>query len=297
MQCITETRFYTDGIPGGASTILQPANCGTDVTEIVKAFSGDRDFVVVRLETSDPRLQKLLELLAYHGKEPSFLRYDVFTLDELASARLIVLDPNGFCEIDGDVGWSTTFDLTGTCPGCYAASRQTQPYIITNEEDLPRIEGKRLVTSYWNHILVDDRLADALIATGATGLSFHPVYARIGKTRQIKMHWKQLVAGRVLPRMSPQIVGLEQDQACPLCGRTGYGRIPEQPKRFVYNASDLTDTLDVNETWEGFGFAGLDDNNRPLLLSVPRFVVTPKVWRVLHDAGVDAVTFLPIRVV
>lgn len=296
MNTLTRVYFYANRIPGGAHVVLEPAQCGPDVAEI-RQTSLLGTPVAVTLDDSDPRLRVLLDVLANYNQDPTVIREDIYTFDEIAAARLILLDPNCNLEIDGDVGWETTFDLTDTCRGCYAASRQTQPYIMTDEADLARIEGKRLVTSYWNHILVDDRLADALIATGATGLSFHPVYARIGKTRQIKMHWKQLAADHTLPRMSSQTIGLIQDRQCTKCDRTGYGRTQKVPARIAYEARDLNGALDVNESWEGFGFATLDKDKRPVKLSVPGFLVTPKVWRVLHDAGVDAVTFLPIRVV
>ncbi len=296
MKTQTEVHFYADRVPGGVNAVLGPAQCGTDVADIWEPNMLGHP-VIVTLEDSDPRLRVLLDVLAKYNQNPTVIREDIYTFDELAAARLILLYSNCSLEIDGDVGWETTFDLTGTCPGCYAASRQTQPYIMTDEADLARIEGKRLVTSYWEHILVDDRLADALIATGATGLSFHPVYARIGKTRQIKMHWKQLATGHVLPRMSAHTTGLHTERPCNVCHRSGFHGVQAEPLRPAYEARDLNGALDVNESWEGFGFATLDNNKRPVKLSVPGFLVTPKVWRVLHDAGVDAVTFLPIRVV
>ena len=150
--------------------------------------------------------------------------------------------------------------------------------------------------AYVEHVLLDERLAADLENTGATGLSFHSVYAVMPDKRHIKLRWKQLSAAHTLPPMSPRTTGLPREQACEVCWRNGYGLTSKAPTRIVYRASDLRQADDVNASWENEWFAILKPELRESLLSRPFMLVTPKVRRVFLAAGVTSFKWLPIRV-
>jgi hypothetical protein len=70
----------------------------------------------------------------------------------------------------------------------------------------------------------------------------------------------------------------------------------KEPTRPAYRAADLRNADDVNMTWENVGYGVLDADLRTSLLSKPWMLVTPKVRRVLRDAGVTEFDWFPIRV-
>jgi hypothetical protein len=83
---------------------------------------------------------------------------------------------------------------------------------------------------------------------------------------------------------------------CAVCGRDGFLLTREAPTRPVYCTSALRGVLDINCTWENRGHAILRPSLRESVLSHPWIIVTPKVYRILRDAGVTEVDFHPIRV-
>ena len=96
--------------------------------------------------------------------------------------------------------------------------------------------------------------------------------------------------------MSPSTTGFTRDRVCEVCGRNGYFEMSEEPTRIVYRASDLRDACDVSTSWENIGFAILEAELSESLLSYPWTLVSPKIMRVLRDAGVTSFDWLPIRV-
>ena len=295
MRTVVRIRFDGSDIPGGAQAILGPAGCGPDVATVEDVPVLRQIVVWVTLEETDPRLSVLLQLLRQHGLTWLEHHDDCFTEEELDSARLLIMQPNRQCEIDGGVEWGITYDLSGACPACGTGGRQTSA-IFVNSEDLFELDGHRAGVTYFWHILVDEGLAAELDGIGATGLSFRDVYAVMPDKRELKIPWKQMCAARTLPPMSPRTTGLIRERACEVCRRNGYFRTDDEPTRIVYRASDLRDIDDVHLTWENLGYAILKPTLRDSLLSNPWTLVTPKVRRVFRDAGVTEFEWLPVRV-
>lgn len=70
----------------------------------------------------------------------------------------------------------------------------------------------------------------------------------------------------------------------------------EAPTRIVYRAADPRGALDVNHTWENDWSAYIDADFRESVLSRPWTIVTPRVYRILREAGVKAFNWHPVRV-
>jgi hypothetical protein len=258
-------------------------------------------FAEVTLEETDARLPRLKALLAPDGSNWDEWHEDRFTEQEKESARLLLLDPNQGCSVDGGVEWGTTFDLGEACPVCATGCRQTSALFIRGEE-APKLEGHRAAQTCFWHILIDDPLAAALEDASVTGLLLRSVYAVMPDRRQVKLRWKQLVSENVLPRWSSSTSGILRKRQtktlapCEVCGRNGFVTTSEAPTRVVYRGSDLRGALDVNATWENYWSASVQKPFRERVLSRPWTIVTPKVYRIFRDAGVTEVDFHPIRV-
>ncbi len=293
----TDVRITFDSydVPGGAQTVLQQAQCGPDVAKINEKPVLHRLWVRVTLEEKDPRLPVLLQLLRQHKADWSEYHYDVYTEEELDSARLLLMQPNREIELFGGVEYGTTYDLSGACPACGTGGKQTSTLFV-DAETLGELEGKRAGSTIFFHIVVDPGFEAELVRIGATGISFRDIYAVTRDKRQFKIPFRQLCAARTLPPMSPSTTGLVRDKVCEVCGRNGYFETGAEPTRVVYRASDLRDADDVNMSWENIGYAELEPELKDSLLSYPWMVVTPKVRRVFRDAGVTCFDWIPVRV-
>ncbi len=295
MRSEVRIRFDGSALPGGAQTVLGPAACGPDVAMIEDVPVLRQIEVWVTLERSDPRVPILRALLTQYGCQWLENHQDRYTEEELDAARLLVMQSNGDCQVDGGIVWGMTYDLSEACSVCGTGGRQTSA-VFFNGEQLPKLEGQRAGATYFWHHLVDEGLAAELERIGATGLSFRSVYAVMRDQRQVKLRWQQMCADKTLPPMSPRSSGFERDRACRACARNGYfTATDEAPTRFVYRAADLQGADDVNMSWENVGFAILKPDLRDSLLSKPWMLVTPKVRRVFRDAGVTAFDWTPIR--
>lgn len=294
MRSVVHVRFHSNHIPGGAETVLGMARCGPDVATVEDVPVLRHIAVKVTLDRTDPRLPVLRQLLEQYGESGLEIHEDVFSEHELDSARLLVVQPNRECEIDGGVEWGMTYDLSAACPACGTGASQTSAAFVDGDQ-LAELEGNRAGATWHSHLLVDDGIAADLTALGPTGLFFRSVYAVMPDKRQVKLRWKQLCANRTLPRMSVRTTGLERERPCEVCGRNGYCGTWKEPRRIVYRASDLACADDVNMSWENSGFAILKPDLRESLLSCPWMLVTPKVRRVFRDAGVTSFDWLPIR--
>lgn len=295
MRSVVRILFDSNDLPGGAQTVLGPARCGPDVASVRDIPVLRQVEVSVTLEEGDLRASVVLQLLKEHGVDWWEFHEDRYTEEELDSARLLLMHPNRQCEIDGGVQWGMTYDLSGACQACGTGGQQTSAMFVDGER-LWDLEGHRAGATYHEHVLVDDGLAAALEDTGATGLSFRPVYAVMPDKRELKIPWKQMCAARTLPPMSPRTTGLVRERACEVCNRNGYFRTNEAPTRIVYEASGLREADDVNLSWENYWFAILEPELKDSVLSRPWMLVTPKVRRVFRDAGVTSFDWLPIRV-
>ncbi len=70
----------------------------------------------------------------------------------------------------------------------------------------------------------------------------------------------------------------------------------EAPLRIFYRASDLEGAGDVNLTWEG-GKGIIEPSPGKSYPSIPWLLVTPKVMRVLRNAGVTEFEWKPIHII
>lgn len=289
-------RFDGNDIPGGAETVLKRAGCGPDVAMIEDVPVLRQVVVWVTLDNRDPRVLELLGQLGDYGATWLTIHNDRFTEAELGGARLLVMQSNGECEIDGGVEWGTIYDLAKGCPACGTGAEQTSALLL-NGEQVSRLESQHAAATYHWHHLVDEGLAAELLRVGATGLSFRSVYGVTREKRQHRLRWKQMCAERVLPPMSPNSSGFVRERACGVCHRNGYfTNTHHEPARFVYRELDLQGSLDVNRTWENVGYAILEPEMRESLLSKPWMVVSPKVRQVLVQGGVTCFDWTPIRV-
>ncbi len=287
----TEVRILINNrrIPEGPHKLLGPLKCGPDVAEI------DEDgFTIVTLDEIDERLPLLLNLLKERGIFWKERRSDCFTDEELEAARLLVMSYDVNAEVFGGPRMGTTYDMSEACKRCGAGARQTSAMIIEGEY-LHQLEGRRVASTYYDDMLVDEKLAGKLAESNLTGISFRGLFVAFEKKGHIQLPWQQLCASHTMPPLSPRSTGIVPDELC-ACGRSGFDMPSEVPTRFVYRASDLADIRDVNVTWEWFGDAHYEGDVSEALFPYPFFLVTPKVWRIFRDAGVTGFEWMPIRV-
>jgi len=278
--------------PGGPQTILGPAGCGPDVVVIDQVANT----TTITLAEGDERLPVLLKLLEGHDRDYFELRDDRFTDDEIEAARLLVMSARDLMDgIFAGPRVGTQYDMSEACKVCGTGAKQTSAMVVDGER-LQALEGKHATTTWYNDILVDEKLAGALAESGATGLSFRGVFAAFEKRGHFQLPWRQLCATHTLPPMSPRSTGIKLPQPCP-CGRSCFGTSWDVPARLAYRASDLADLRDVNTTWEWFGDVNFKGDVSKSVLAYPWFLVTPKIWRIFQDAGVTGFEWLPIRVV
>ncbi len=295
MKTKVRVGFNGNDVPGREQAVLGPAGCGPDVADVDDNEVLRQVFVYVTLYEDDPRLQLLIQRLRAYHVEWNEARWDTFTDEEFEAARLIVMTfANSRETIFGGPRAGTTYDMSEACKLCGAGARQTSAMVVDGEY-LHLLESRRVASTCYNDILVDEGIARALVQSGATGLSFRGVFAAFEKKGHFQLPLQQLCATHTVPPMSPRSTGIELAEPCP-CGRSSFDRPPETPPRLVYRASDVADIRDVNVTWEWFGEVHFDGDVSEALFPYPWFLVTPKVWRIFRDAGVTGFDWMPIRV-
>ncbi|MRG96560.1 hypothetical protein [Polyangium spumosum] len=253
--------------------------------------------IYVTLFEDDPRLTVLRQLLlAYRVKWREF-QEDTFTDEELDAARLLLVTIPDESMVFGGPRLGTQFDLSNACPVCAAGARQTSALMLdgADPEDVAKLDTYRVVTCY-QEIVVDEQLAEALESEGVTGLSFRSVYAVRKDKRQVELPRRQMWAEHALPPVSPHSIGMNPRDVCSSCRRGGFYFSQLSP-RLAYRARDLTGAMDVNRTWEWYGYVKFKGDLSEAVLPGPAFLVSPKVWRIFKDAGVTGFKWLPIRVV
>ncbi len=305
MKTIVEIKFGGHRVPGGdADSILGPSQCGPEVVKL-KEYTWEElggverpgVDVEITLDDKDPRVQKVLGLLAEHGVEPWVYRRDMYTEDELQAAPLLVLSSS---EADSALAW-TTYDESKACPKCGTGVRQTSPLHIVFPEAVKRMEKLRVAFTIENDVLVQDVHVEQLLAAGITGALFWPVYAdnKVGVLEELRH--QQLFIEHVMPPMSPKSL-LDRTRVCPDCRRGWFIHVFMHPLRCVYRREDLANIQDVNVTWEWFGEPPSDNEHGlgggP---QYPRVLVTPKVMNLLRgktkkEAKHQGCRFTPIWV-
>ncbi len=304
MKTIIEIRFNTSNIPGGADTILSLAQCGNDVakkTEYeINSFFEKRmsSRVELTLDNNDERVAKVLALAATYGIEPLVDRHDVYTEDELQSAPLLVLRPWWNRQLGGGRLYGTTYDLSKACPRCASGVRQSSTMIV-DSEGLRRIENARIAATYDEEILLHDVDVERLLAAGVTGASFWPVQAKTKGGKISELRRQQMFVEYVMPPMAPSSL-LNRTKLCPMCHRSGFMHLSDQPLRYMYRREDLANIQDVNATWEQFSeLSDLPEDLNKARWPEANVLITPKVMNLLRgktkkEAKNQGCDFIPI---
>lgn len=296
---ITNVRldFAIHHIEGGVRAVLEQTECGPDVAEHrdVPALRMERASVLLNQE--DPRLARLLQLLTTHHEGWLEWRWDEYTDDELLAAPLLVMAANTDNDVFGGPRVGTSYDMSQACRQCGAGAIQTSAMFIEGEAR-KALKKSRAVPTYYNDILVDNALADELVALGAKGLSFREVYLQTKSHGAKAIPWKQLCASHIMPPMQPEPSGLMRlKKACTACKRSGTGQTIKEPLRIAYRMADLAEADDINVTWEWFGDTAYDGDVSDALLPYPLHLITPRLFEVFRKAKVIGFDFIPIRVV
>ena len=281
MKTIVEIQFGAHRIPGGVDAILGPSGCGKDVVKIHEYTLTDIDHidVTLTLDEKDPRLPKVLALLAPHGEDDWVHREDIYTEDELQAAPLLVMFST---QADSAMGW-TTYDESKACPKCGTGVRQTSPLHIVRR-DVKLIEKLRVAFTIENDVLVQDVHVERLLAAGITGALFWPIYADNKAGELEELRHQQAFIEHVMPPMSAKS-SLNRKQVCPDCQRGWYTQVMDYPTRFVYRREDLVKIQDFNVTWEWFGEPEWYSEGAGTMMQGPRHpwvLVTPKVMNLLR---------------
>ena len=294
---ITVATIWFDGLAllGDPRAVLESIGCGPDVAKIADAPVLKQLHVWVTLDETDERLSKLLALLQERGADWRDIRSDRFTEEEIEAAPLLNMWFSVNDTVFGGPRMGTTYDMSEACKRCGAGARQTSVMIIDGE-DLHNLEGRRAAATPYDDMLVDEKLANVLAKSGATGISFRGVFVAFEKRGHMQLPWRQICAAHTMPPMSPRSTAIKPYKQCS-CGRTGFKTPWDIPVRLVYRASDLAEIHDVNVTWEWFGDTRYEGDVGDALFAYPRFLVTPKVRRVFLDAGITGFSWLPIHVV
>ena len=284
MKTNIEIRFDASDLPGGADAILGPSGCGKDVVEIQEYTIVDAHTIKVdvTLDEKDPRVHKVLGLLADFGAEPWITRSDVYTEDELQSAPLLVFSRTGPSASAGPE-YGTTYDTSQACPKCGTGIRQTSDLII-DREDLKEIAKFRVAGTTDGDRLVHDVDVERLLAAGVTGALFWPVYAKSKAGDLEELRHQQVFTEHVMPPMSPKSF-LDRTNACPDCGRGWCTHVRNEPVRFVYRREDLANIQDFNVTLEWFGEPPYYFEPLGRMIQGPGHpwvLVTPKVMNLLR---------------
>ncbi len=266
-------------MPGGADAILGPSQCGKDIAEIREYTVLDiRNIKVdVTLDEEDPRVAKVLALLAEFGEKPWITYRDIYTDDELQSAPLLVL-----------ITWAhvralavAKYDESKACPRCKTGIRQTSTLTVSGR-DLKKTEKLRVLGTTDVDVLVHDVDVERLLAAGVTGALFWPVDANTRPGHVEETRRQQIFPQHVMPPMSAKSL-VDQSQVCPDCGRGWYTQVMDYPVRQVYRREDLANIQDFNLTWEWFGApSSVNEHGLGGGPPHPRMLVTPKVMNLLR---------------
>lgn len=304
MKTLVEISFHASKIPGGADAILGPSQCGSDVAKRIESrienyfeqYTSTR--VELKLDNDDERVSKVFTLLAAHGIEPLVFRKDIYTEDELQSARLLNVGVWGNRLAGGGRRCGTTYDMSNACPKCGAGARQTSPLIIDGD-DVRRIENLRIAATYHDELLLHDVDVERLLAENVTGALFWPIHAKSKQGNLTELRRQQVLVQHVMPPMSPR-AWLDRTKECAICHRSGFTSVADWSTRFIYREEDLANIQDFNLTWEFFGeFPDFHYNLEKIRWPDPTVLVTPKVMNLLRaktkkEAKYQGADFIPI---
>ncbi len=293
MKTTLYIKFDAQNIPGGARTILDPVGLGEKDVDI-DVWSTERIRVEITLDENDPRVPHILGLLDLYKEEMWLRRSDIYTEDELQAAPLLVVYPDGSKNCLGGPREGTSYDMSKACGYCGAGARQTSDMFIDGD-DLKTIKNTKLAATYYDDLLLDEIMAEKLIAAKPSGLSLRNVFANMKDGSKLQLKRKQLIAEHTMPPMAPSSL-LSREDMCAVCKRGGIIPVWGEPTRFVYRPEDLVGIQDVNVTWEWMGqIREFKGDMSKALFPYPLFLVTPKVMNLLRaPKRPDEIKFVPI---
>lgn len=243
----------------------------------------------IRFPATDPRLERLRDLLAGAGVDWDERLERTYTDRELRRSPLLVMTPRvekGF----GGPTHGTEYDLSDACPRCGTGARQTSPLIVDGLEVSSR---QSLIQTLDREFLLAPELADRLRERGISGASLLGVKsARHGFT----LPWTQLLPTFEMPPMHPSSTGIERERPCPQCMRDGYFHDANHPLELAYTQSSLGSLPDVVHTFERFGNSGLREPFCESHFASPLILISPDLYEIFRKASVRA-SFEPVRAV
>lgn len=188
----------------------------------------------------------------------------------------------------GGVNLEQPFDFTDACATCGAGARPVPPV----RADLSRMGRKQIdATAHDGFLIASRQFADAVLASGLTGLRIGPVRGRSARAPHDAFCWLEvLTSWPPLDRGSR--VALED--VCPVCRRAGHFDMHPGGTELVY-AAPLPDAADFGHTWEYFGTwrppAGA---SRPAVGGARYTIVSARAREVLCRFRLRHLTFDPI---
>lgn len=285
--------FKARHIPGGAATILEPAECGPDVAQVDDIPVLGNIFVDVKLDETDPRVAKVLALLKQHSVEVDVGTYTEYSDEDLQNARLLLMWSDANVHVHAGPGLGTKYDLTNACSNCHTGARQTSPLYV-NDRALRTIRTHRAVKANSGDIILDGGMRKKLVDVGATGISFGDVRVRHENKKWSAVARYQILIEHVMPPMRGDLRAKDEQYLCKVCRRGGRMSSPNAP----YREEDLMGMQDFNLTWEWFGEFWPEDKEKGKSAGWPSpgILVTPKVMNIFNEAGVKAFRWTPVNV-
>ena len=240
------------------------------------------------------RCGEITKLLKEAGCTVSTYDIVVFDESEITQACLAMLYskievPGIYCARD------ELYDLSRACPQCGSAAPQKRA-LRFRPSDLKQL-SRQLLTTYrpYQYVISDELLRMICDERGIEHWS-RPIENGRGI---IIPGWRQAVAHRTLPKLSPA-TGLIRLYPCPLCERDGY--ISEkEPFEPVITAEEGRQIMAEEDpwfnTWECFG-DGAGEGTWPIMKNrarVPDMVFSQRVIRAVHGLKLRHIEVLPMQ--
>jgi hypothetical protein len=235
------------------------------------------------LDSKDPRLDELRQVLALREKETGFSAYSAalvrrkYSRSELAQAELLRLIVTAVFEPAGEE-MGTLYDYSRTCHLC-GAGRVQQTDLVLDTRRIPR--SADIARTIGEEVIISDRLTQILLANDMTGFSPQPVHRRTLQGESAP-NWHQLViTGQAGLSAEPTVFGTDpfdlDEQGryrCPAGHIAGLNLLSElYIRRGTYDGSDIGATTDLIGYRSG------------LLVPFPLIVISQRLYQVLEQSG------------
>jgi len=268
-----------------------------DATERFRLIPGDPR--IIRVSVSDPVFETLRGAAKRRSVGTShgmFYSWDVrrsYSPAELEAAELIHMLPVGAFEPEGEE-CGTEYDDSPACPYCGAGRIQRTPLALDLRSRQPDHDihtstlrrGKDLARSIAEEVVASDRFVASYESVGGTGARFDPVL-RCRSGRPID-GWHQVVV------TSPPVDVTEP---------TGYGVDPFDPDAagefrcpvgHVLGLNLLTELTIARDSWRGDDIVAtrqLSGRREGVLVPAPEYLISPRLYRALREAGARGMRF------